>query len=82
MLLRSVFIPVEEIPQVFNLLEADEVIVELLPLLKYIGETYIFGRPTRGQRQEILLRFAHQLCGTNIRPQWRINIELIMPLRR
>lgn len=52
MIAALAFVPVDEVPRVFSLLQ-DEVEKELLPLLQYYEETYVIGRPARGSRRAV-----------------------------
>lgn len=57
MIAALAFVPVEEVPRIFRLLQ-NLVEEELLPVMQYFGETYVIGRPARGRRKAVAPRYS------------------------
>lgn len=50
-------IPCDEVPRVFRRLES-HLVEDLAPIYEYFGEYYVLGRPVRGRRKAVPLRYA------------------------
>lgn len=56
MMLALAFVPVEDVPRVFNLLKCSSPDI-LNPIFRYFEENYVIGRPGRGRRRAVNPRY-------------------------